>query len=191
MGATGAAGTSTGPVTFGPTAPATGTSPLTLAAPSGPCVPRDITVTPQVDHAVAGSDVSIKLALRTRSAAACTWQVDQHDIAVKITRGGNVLWTSQQCRSALPQRSVVIRNVVPSIVTMVWDSRVSTVGCRRGAAYVRPGKLTIWTATLGGPPGRSTFDLVLPSAQTIQVTPKADPTPTAGASGTATDQPRR
>ena len=182
---------STGPVTYGPTQAATGdtsAAPMTLAAPSGTCRADDITIVPEVDQAVAGSDVTVKLSLQTTKAAACNWQVSKHVLAVKIVRHGRVLWTSQQCATALPDRSVVIRNVVPSIVTMVWDSRRSTEGCPRGADFVRPGPLSIYASTLGGEPGHSEFDLVLASAQTAPVSPKGNPTPS---SDPSTGEPRR
>jgi hypothetical protein len=161
------------------------TAPLVLTAPSGACDPRDITVTPSVDHAVAGSDVTVKFALQTKTNPACTWQMTPQKLAVKITRHGRVLWTSQQCAKELPTRSVVIRNVVPSLVTMVWNGEVSVDGCRPRTPWVHPGKLTVWASTLGGEPGHSDFDLVLPAAQTIEVTPKGDPT------STGTAEPKR
>ena len=188
-------GRSTGAVQ-GPTAPLTAstgastpTAPLTLAAPSGTCNSGDIAVTPKVEKAVAGSDVTVQFALQTKRSPACTWQMNKRQLAVKIVRHGKILWTSQQCPDALPQRSVVVRNVVPSIVTMKWNSRVSTVGCHPLSDFVRQGKLTIWASTLGGEPAHSDFDLVLASAQTVPVSPKGDPT--SGQSGSATDQPRR
>lgn len=175
-----------GPTYSAPTGRSTSASPLTLAAPTGPCAPSDITVTPSVSHADAYADVTINLALQTKSSAACTWDVDQHDIAVKIARHGKVLWTSQQCPSALPVRSVVVRNVVPSIVTMVWNGRVSTVGCRSGAAFVRPGKVYLYGSTLGGEPGHSAFTLTLPDAQTVTASPTATATTSATATSSAT-----
>ncbi|GAB4009308.1 hypothetical protein [Nocardioides ultimimeridianus] len=182
-----------GPSYSAPTGRSTSASPLTLAAPSGPCAPSDITVTPSVSHAVAGSDITINLALETKSSAACTWDVDQHDIAVKIARHGKVLWTSQQCPGALPVRSVVVRNVVPSIVTMVWNGRVSTVGCRSGSDFVRPGKLYLYASTLGGEPAHSAFTLVLPDAQTVTATPTQTATATSSSSpskATSTTSPK-
>lgn len=176
-----------GPTYSAPTGRTTSTTPLTLAAPSGPCAPSDISVVPSVPKAVAGSDTTINLALQTKKTAACTWNVDQHDIAVKIARRGRVLWTSQQCPGALPVRSVVIRNVVPSIVTMVWNGRVSTVGCRSGAPFVNPGKLYIYGTTLGGEPGHAAFTLVLPTAQTVT----ASPTQTASTKATSTATPKK
>ncbi|GAB3853952.1 hypothetical protein GCM10028801_07260 [Nocardioides maradonensis] len=185
-----------GPTFSAPTGRTTSTTPLTLAAPTGPCTPSDISVVPTVSKAVAGSDVTIDLALQTKKTAACTWNVDQHDIAVKIARHGKVLWTSQQCPGALPVRSVVIRNVVPSIVTMVWNGQISTVGCRSRAGYVSPGKLYVYGTTLGGEPGHSAFTMVLPATQTVTASPtqtattRATSTSTAKATSTASPKAR-
>ncbi|MCL2543636.1 MAG: hypothetical protein FWE71_14425 [Nocardioidaceae bacterium] len=176
-----------GPAT-GSSVPTVATSPLTLAAPSGPCDPSDITVTPQVGTAVAGGNITIRFALETKSNPACTWNINSHTLAVKIGRRGHVVWTSEQCGSELPSRSIVVRNVVPSVASMTWDGRFSTDGCGRSAPWVHPGKLTAWASTIGGEPGHSKFDLVLPAAQTVQVSPKANPT--TSATGT-TAQPRR
>ncbi|HJQ06373.1 MAG TPA: hypothetical protein VJ872_13050 [Nocardioides sp.] len=185
-----------GPTYSTPTGHTTSTAPLVLAAPSGPCAPSDIKVVPSVPRAIAGSDVTINLALQTTKTAACTWDVDQHDIVVKIARHGTVLWTSQKCPAALPARSVVIRNVVPSIVTMVWNARFSTAGCRSDAGFVYPGTLGIYAATLGGEPGHAAFTLAVPTQQTVTASPtqtatsKATSTGTAKATSTATPKAR-
>ena len=193
--------TSAGTVAAGPTYPTptgrtTSAPPLVLAAPSGPCTPSDIRVVPSVPRAVAGTDVTINLALQTTRSAACTWNVDQHDIAVKIARHSKVLWTSQKCPDALPVRSVVIRNVVPSIITMVWNAKVSTAGCRSDAGFVYPGRLNVYAATLGGEPGHAPFTLALPTQQTVTASPtqtattKATSTSTAKATSTSTASPK-
>jgi len=187
--ATGSA-SSTATTAGGPTA--SSSAPLVLAAPSGACDPRDITVTPSVSNAVAGRDITLSFALQTNDNPACTWQLTPHKLAVKITRRGRTLWSSQECARELPTRSVVIRNVVPSLVTMVWNGRVSVQGCRADSDWVRPGRLTIWAATLGGEPGHSDFSLVLPDAQTIAVTPRSTPSATASSTGaTGKAQPQR
>lgn len=186
--------------TTGATGATDSSTPIVLAAPSGPCAPSDIRVTPKVDHAVVGSNIAIDFALETKKSAACTFQVTPHDLAVKIVRHGRVLWTSQQCDKTLPSRSVVVRNVVPSLVSMVWDGEVSTAGCRPDAGWVRPGPVTVWAATLGGPPGHTDVTLQRPGASstssatptsstTTDVSTKANPTP--APKGSATAQPRR
>ncbi|GAB2971576.1 hypothetical protein [Nocardioides montaniterrae] len=191
------AGATTGvvPPKSTPTAVKTSTAPLVLAAPSGSCSPSDINVVPSVPRAVAGGNVTLSFALQTRTNPACTWQMTPQTLAVKITRGGKAIWTSQQCARELPTRSVVIRNVVPTIVTMVWNGHVSTEGCRARSPWAKAGHMMLWAAALGGPPAHAAFDLVLPSAATAPATPTPSVTPranpTAGATASPTGEPRR
>lgn len=155
----------TGPIQ-GPTAPST-----ELVEPDGPCKDSDVVVTPVVEEAVGGQDVTVGLQLQTREAAACTWQVDRDSVAVKILDGSTEIWTSRECPGALPRESVVVRWAVATVVEMTWaDARESDRECSDQADWVMPGDYTIVAAALGGEPSEATFDLVSPSEATSSPT---------------------
>ncbi|TIC89231.1 hypothetical protein E8D34_01705 [Nocardioides sp. GY 10113] len=153
--------------TFGPSAPTT-----ELAAPSGRCADDDVAVAAQVEHGVAGQDVTVGLRLQTRSAEACTWRLSRVSVSLKILDAGEEIWTSRQCPGALPARSVVVRRIIATVVPMTWNARESDDGCTDRAGWVLPGDYTLVASAIGGEPSTSTFDLVAPSATTVEVTPE-------------------
>lgn len=154
----------------------TSTPTPTLAAPEGTCDPADIVVTPAVDEpAVAGRDVTIALSLRTVESEACTWRVAPTSVTVKISRGGDEVWTSRHCRRAVPAQTVVVRRAVPTVIRLTWNARESEEGCR-ATNWVRSGDYTISAAALGGEPVVADVALASPTPETIYVTPKGEST---------------
>lgn len=155
--------------TYGPTF-----DPDVLAQPSGPCSPDQVSITPRVDHAVAGRDVTIGLSLRSTGPAACTWHLSGDKVLVRITDADEEIWTSRECPDAVPDRDVVVRDVVATVVPMTWNARKSDERCHVGTDWVGAGRFTVAAAALGGEPTQARFELTNPTTPTI--TP--DPTPT-------------
>ncbi|HYG92909.1 MAG TPA: hypothetical protein VD859_04910 [Nocardioides sp.] len=141
--------------------------PSVLADPEGPCNASDIVVTPQVEDAVAGRDVTIGLSLQTLESEACTWRVTPGRVALKISDGEDEIWTSRHCPQALPEEEVVVRRVVATVVEMTWHGRESDEGCPGNTDWVMDGDYTIAAAALGGEPRATEFDLASPTPETI------------------------
>jgi hypothetical protein len=162
----------------GATGPATVPTTPTLAVPDGECAAADVLVTPSIaPGAVAGRDVTISLSLQTRESEACTWQVSADSLAVKVAQGAEDVWTTRQCKQAIPAQSVVVRRAVPTIIQITWaEARESTDGCTRRAGWAEAGDFTVAAAALGGEPAEADFTLSAPVAATIQVTPDAQHT---------------
>lgn len=158
----------------GATTPATVPTTPTLAVPDGECSAADVLVTPSIaPGAVAGRDVVISLSLQTRESEACTWQVSPDSLVVKVAQGAEDVWTTRQCKQAIPAQSVVVRKAVPSTIQLTWaEARESTDGCTRRAGWAEPGDFTVAAAALGGEPAEADFVLNAPVAETIQVTPQ-------------------
>jgi hypothetical protein len=168
----------TGGATDGATDPATAPTTPELAVPDGECAAADVLVTPSIaPGAIAGRDVTISLSLQTRESAACTWQVSADSLVVKVAQGAEDVWTTRQCKQAIPAQSVVVRRAVPAIIQVTWtEARESTDGCTRRAGWADPGDFTIAAAALGGEPAEADFALGSPVAETVQVTPQAEHT---------------
>lgn len=159
----------TGP-TYGPTF-----DPDVLAQPEGYCKAAEVLITPQVDQAVAGRDVTIGLSLRSTGPAACLWRLSDERIVVRITRGSDEVWTTRECGDAIPERVVTVRDVVATVVEMTWtEAKESDPGCPAGSEWLPAGDYSVAAATLGGEPGETDFELVDPEPETV--TPDADPT---------------
>ncbi|GAA4814465.1 hypothetical protein ACFQ0K_06340 [Nocardioides caeni] len=138
-----------------------------LAQPEGPCTPDDVVVTPSVaEGQAAGADVTVQLSLQSLRSEACTWEVSGTSLVVRISQSGDQLWTTQQCRRAVPDQSVVVRRSVATVVPLTWDARESDQGCSGRTNWVMPGEFTIAAAALGGEPTVAEFALVSPSEDT-------------------------
>jgi len=170
-----------------PTQAATTSAAPVLAAPSGTCQGSDIAVTPKVQGAVAGRDVMVVLQVRTMSSPACTWRVSADAVAVNITSGKDSIWTSRDCRRAIPHRDVVVRKDVTTDVGVVWtQAKRSDEDCSPRTTWALPGWYHVTAAALGGEPSDAQFELATPTAATVTVTAKPKQSPTTKATTKAT-----
>lgn len=150
-----------------------------LAQPEGTCAGSDIAVTPKVENAVGGRDVMIVLQLRTMSSPACTWRISPDTLTLGITSGDDAIWSSRECRRAVPRRDIVVRKDVTTKVGIVWkQAKRSDEECSPRTDWASPGWYHATAAALGGEPSDVQFELTTPTAATITVTatPKQDPT---------------
>jgi hypothetical protein len=155
----------------------TSATPL-LAAPAGTCSDSDVSVTPQVSHAVAGRDVKIVLLLRTMTSPACTWQTGRKSLALDITSGKDAIWSSRQCPRVLPVQDVVVRKDVTSRIAVTWNARRSDDTCSRFTEWAMPGFYHVTAAALGAEPADAQFQLTTPVAGTVTKTASPTQSPT-------------
>ena len=173
-GPTGAV-TSSAPVTHGST---TGTrhpkkvdDPATRAAvPSGPCEASDVAITPSVPKPVAGSDINLVLDLSSVSTPACTWTLSGRTMALKITSGNDLIWTSSECPREIQSQDLVLRQSEPTRVKLAWDARRSEPGCPKETEWALPGTYHLHVAALAGQPQDVSFLLTTPSPDEVTKT---------------------
>jgi hypothetical protein len=122
--------------------------------------------------------VTIGLSLRSTGPAACSWHISGGQVLVRITHGGEQVWTSQECPAAVPDRDVVVRDVVATVVPMTWNAKKSDERCHEGTEWVGAGSYVVAAAALGGEPAQQRFELTNPTSATV-----TDP-PTPRSSGT-------
>jgi hypothetical protein len=173
----------TAAATTGPTATATAggskrsTSPSAqpLAAPTGPCSAGDIVTTPSVKGAAyAGRPVVFRLALTTKESPACTWTVSARAVVVKVTAGPDRVWSTQQCRGAVPKQAVVVRKDHPATVAVAWNGQRSDADCTRSTSWAEPGLYHVVAAAFGSDPTDEQFQLLTPPAPTVTKTPEPE-----------------
>lgn len=144
-----------------------------VAMPSGPCPAGDVAVTPSVPNPVAGRDVTVILDFSTLTTPACTWTLSKNTLAMKITSGADLIWTTVQCAHAVPSQDLVLRQGDPVRVKLSWDARRSEDGCPVQTQWALPGTYHLHVAALAGQPQDVAFLLTAPSAP--QVTRTAHP----------------
>jgi hypothetical protein len=165
-----------------------------LARPDGPCQPNDISVTPTVPNAKAGGRIAIQVKLSVAQPA-CTFAVSPTTLAVKVTSGSDRVWSSQDCKSAVPTRSVVVRSAAPVTIPVTWSGRRSNPdSCDHSQAWARPGYYHALAAVIGSEPADVQFKLSVPPRPVVTRTAKpktkksapskTDPTRSSGAKGT-------
>jgi hypothetical protein len=147
--------------------------PNVLVEPEGPCEVTDVAITPRVEEAVRGRDVTIGLSLQSTGSPACTWRLSPSRAVVRISSGGEEVWTSRECPKAIPEQSVIVRDVVATVVELAWDTKESDEGCAtRSAHWLPAGDYTVAAAAIGGEPGQVDFELVDPTPETV--TPESE-----------------
>jgi hypothetical protein len=143
---------------------ATAADPATqVAMPSGPCAPDDIAMTPSVPKPIAGSDVTIVLDISTITTPACTWTLSSRTLAMKITSGNDLIWTTVECSRTIPAQDLVLRLGEPVRVRLTWDARRSEPGCPGATKWALPGTYHVHVAALAGQPADVAFLLSAPS----------------------------
>lgn len=159
-----------------PEGPTAGPSydPTVLVEPEGPCDPEDVVVTPSVESAVAGRDVTVSLSLQTIKAEACNWQVGARRVTLKITDGDDEVWSTRHCPRAMPQEAVVVRRIVATVVELTWNARFSDDDCPRATDWVQAGDYTVTAAAYRGEPASTDFTLVNPPAETVTAEPEPE-----------------
>jgi len=202
------AGTPSASVTYGPPAPPTAadsasgnasagssTSPTSdLPDPVGDCAASDVAVRPGVDGtAYAYDSVTLALQLHTLSATACTWHVSPDALQVRITRGGGLVWSTIDCRGAVPSKDVVVRRDSVTVLPIEWQGhRVVADACSTHAPWSKPGTFTLTASALGGEPAHTTFDLLAPGetpTASQDSSPSSTTSTTSSATGSATGSP--
>ena len=162
-----------------------------LAEPQGTCADSDVSVTPQVRHAVAGRNVRIILLLRTMTAEACTWHTGRASLAVDITSGKDAIWSSRECPRAIPVADVVVRKNATSRIPVSWNARRSDETCSRFTEWAMPGFYHVTAAALGAEPADAQFELTTPVAGTITRTASPTQSPSPSSSASAGRSPSR
>lgn len=152
--------------------------PPPLAQPSGPCADSDVVVTPRVDEAYAGGRVTITLELTTLVAAACTWEVSPDSVVLRLTSGEDRIWSSQECREAIPRITVVPRKAQAATVDVAWNSRRSDEDCSSSTDWALPGWYHAAAVVLGGEnPADVQFELQAPRRPVVTRTPEPEQRP--------------
>jgi hypothetical protein len=165
--------TSSPPSTYGPpggsahdpgTKGITSDGPVTrVAMPSGPCAASDVAITPSVPQPVAGHDISLVLDISSLNTPACSWTLSGKTLALKITSGPDLIWTTTECAKAVTSQDLVLRQSDPTRVRLTWDARRSAPGCPVQTEWALPGTYHLQVAALAGRPQEITFLLTAPS----------------------------
>jgi hypothetical protein len=148
-------------------------TPTPMAMPSGPCAADDVAVTPSVPKPIAGSDIDLVLDLSTITSPACYWHLSGRSLALRITSGPDLIWTTVQCAGSIPSEDLVLRSTQPTQVRITWDAKRSEPGCPRLTEWALPGTYHLHVAALGGRPQEVVFQLTTPTP--AEVTRTAHP----------------
>lgn len=143
-----------------------------VAMPSGPCAARDIAITPSVPKPIAGGDIRLVLDVSSLNTPACTWTLSSKTMALKITSGNDLIWTSSECPRAIPDENLTVRQTEPTRVKLTWDARRSEPGCPFRTEWALPGTYHLHVAALAGQPQDATFLLTAPSPPEVTKTAK-------------------
>jgi len=148
-------------------------SPTPVAMPSGPCAASDVAITPSVPSPVAGRDISLVLDISSLETPACTWSLSARTMALKITSGKDLIWTSAECGRVIPKQDLVLRQAEPTRVRLTWDAQRSEPGCPVHSVWALPGTYHLHVAALAGRPQEISFLLTAPTP--AEVTRTAHP----------------
>ncbi|MDX6365679.1 MAG: hypothetical protein QOK30_755 [Nocardioidaceae bacterium] len=129
------------------------------AAPTGTCDPSDIGIAVSAQDANVGQGTVATLALTTLDGAVCVLQITPSSMVLRITSGGAVVWTSDDCPNLLPARQIVVRPDPATSYRWRWDGRRSVQGCVSAGTVATRGHYALQAALVGAGIYQGTFDI--------------------------------
>jgi hypothetical protein len=129
------------------------------AAPSGPCAPTDVAIAVEVHDVKAGHANPVALKLTSVGTPACTLAITADTLALRITSGSDVVWSSDECPNAVLARELVVRAHKPVVYTFDWNGRRSTETCAQPGKAAEPGGYWAEAALIGADVHRAYFDV--------------------------------
>ncbi len=114
--------------------------------------------------------IQVPLVLRGK-VAACTFHVSNTTLVAKIVSGNDNIWSSTHCK-VIPEQDVVVRASVDTQVVLTWHGRRSDEDCSNTTRWAVPGYYHVISATLGGEPSDTQFELTAPPRPTVTKTAK-------------------
>jgi hypothetical protein len=130
-----------------------------LAAPSGPCGPTQVDVEVGVHDIAAGRSEPVTLTLKSVGVAACTLAITPDTLALRITSGSDVVWSSDECPNDVLARELVVRAQKPVVYTFTWNGHRSTETCASPGKVAQPGGYWAEAALIGADAHRAYFDV--------------------------------
>jgi len=131
-----------------------------LSPPVSRCDPAAVRVVPTVTEPVRVAEpVPLHLRLTTTAAGPCTLDLDAGSLLVSVSAGDEPVWSSTDCTSAVPVRSLVLRPHWWSVVDVLWSAQVSGGRCEADAPIAPAGYYQVQAALLEGEPGAAEFEL--------------------------------
>jgi hypothetical protein len=128
-------------------------------APSGDCAPTDVAIAVVVHDVKAGHANPVDLELTSVGTPACTLAITPDSLAIRITSGPDVVWTSDECPNAVLAREVVVRAHKPAVYTFDWNGRRSTETCAQPGKVAERGGYWAEAALIGADMQRAYFDV--------------------------------
>jgi hypothetical protein len=128
-------------------------------APSSDCAPTDVDIAVVAHDVAAGHTAPVDLKLTSAGVPACTLAVTPDTLALRITSGSDVVWTSDECPNALLARELVVRAHQPTVYTFDWNGYRSTPSCAKPGSVAEPGGYWAEAALIGADVHRAYFDI--------------------------------
>lgn len=131
-----------------------------LRAPTGPCAVGDIDVDIEVSDVRQGRRNEIVLLFTGPPRSACDLGITPDTLAIRITSGDDVVWSSDACPDKLLARQLVVRDRPAARYTFTWDGRRSTGSCAGTGQKAMAGGYWVETALIGAAANEAYFDVL-------------------------------
>jgi len=87
-------------------------------------------------------------------------------------KGGDLVWSTVDCRKAVPTKEIVVRRDVVTTLPLTWTGRRVVAGeCTGHGPWVKPNFFVIVASALGGEPSSATFGLYKPGTALSRTEP--------------------
>lgn len=139
---------------------ADGTVDIELTHDSQACDPEDVIISPSVpSDQHAGHDVDIQFSLSNTADEACLFDPKKAELLTVISSNKKAVWDSTVCKSALLDKKVPLAAEFATVVDATWSGRGSGSDCDEKNNFAGSGDYVLKVATLGGEPGKASFEL--------------------------------
>lgn len=165
-----------------PTAPPTtppeqSTKSVTLTGGGKACDSQKVRMSAFVaDGQPAQQPVNVDLTIATTAKRACIFKPKTYDPLAVVSRDGKRVWDSSVCKQPVASAALELVPGWSTVVRIPWMPRKSGQSCEGTEAWLPAGAYTLEVGTLGGEPGKASFELAAPPAPATLTPPPAVPT---------------
>jgi hypothetical protein len=129
------------------------------------------------DGQPAQQPVNVDLTIATTTKRPCLFKPKTYDPLAIVSRDGKRVWDSSVCKEPVASTTLELVPGWSTVVRIPWMPRKSGKACEGTEAWLPAADYTLEVGTLGGEPGKASFELAAPPPVPTVTPPTTVPTP--------------
>lgn len=113
----------------------------------------------EVKDVRSGRPNRVHLVMTSMRATACTLAITPATLALRVTSGDDIVWSSIDCPDDVLAKEIVVRQSPATTYVFDWDGRRSVESCHSPGSAAEPGGYWVEAALIGAEAHEAFFDV--------------------------------